>query len=80
MDLLCEWLGPTVEQELGEVLAWLAKSDRNRSQLAGKVGHTAFDDDGSNLRIRSAKKPVVQIIKVRRGLGMPVSRLMLTKR
>lgn len=64
MDLLREWLGPTVEQQLGEVLEWRSKSEANRSQLAGKIGHITFDDDGSNLRIRSAKKPVVQIIKV----------------
>lgn len=64
MELLHEWLGPTVEQELGEVLEWRGKSEVNRSQLTGQIGDLTFDDDGSNLRIRSAKKQVVQLIKV----------------
>ncbi len=71
MDLLREWLGPTIEQELGEVLRWQGMSEANRSQLTGQVGDLLFDDDGSNLRIRSAKKQVVQIIKVGRDHKSP---------
>lgn len=61
-----EWIGPTIEHELGEVLEWRGKSEASRSQVVGTVGDLTFDDDGSNLRIRSAKKQVVQIIKVGR--------------
>lgn len=64
MELLKEWLGKTIEQELGEVLEWRSKSDENRSQLTGQVGNLTFDEDGSNLRIRSARPRVVQICKV----------------
>lgn len=79
MDLFREWLGPTVEQHLGEVLEWRSKSEVNRSQLAGNIGHITFDDDGSNLRIRSAKKPVVQIIKVSEGFESSQRGLALTE-
>ena len=58
------WLGKTIEQELGDVLDWLSKSDENKFQVTGRVGNVTFEDDGSNLRIRSMRPRVVQIEKV----------------
>lgn len=64
MDLLHEWLGPTVEAALDKVLIWRRESEANRAQLMGQLENLTFDDDGSNLRIRSSKKQLGQIIKV----------------
>lgn len=64
MDLLHEWLGPTVEAALDKVLIWRSESEANRAQLMGQLENFAFGDDGSNLRIRSARKQIGQIIKV----------------
>ena len=63
MDLLKDWLGPTIERELGEVLEW-RDNESNRHQSIGKVGAITFEDDGSNLRVKSTKREVVQISKV----------------
>lgn len=56
------WLAATIEGELSEALRhW-----EDRHQSIGKSRGLPYDD-GSNLRIPSAKKgPVVQIIKVRK--------------
>lgn len=63
MDILRPWLAATIEEELGEALRhW--EQDTNRHQSAGESRGLSYDD-GSNLRIPSAKKgPVVQITKV----------------
>ena len=63
MDLLGPWLATTIEGELSEALRhW--KEGTNRIQSVDKSQGLSYDD-GSNLRIRSAKKgPVVQITKV----------------
>ena len=63
MDLLGPWLAVTIEGELSEALRhW--KEGTNRIQSADKSQGLSYDD-GSNLRIRSAKEgPVVQITKV----------------
>ena len=61
--LLDEWIGKTVEQELGEAIRW--RQDTANSFLnVGKVGDLAIEDDGSNLRLKSSKRRIVQIIKV----------------
>ena len=62
---LYEWLGKTIEKELGGVLEQRAKSEFNPSVVRGRVDNITFEDDGSDLRIKSAKPQVVQIIKVR---------------
>ena len=57
MDALLPWLAATIEGELGEAL---------RHREDGTKGPSY--DDGSNLRIPSAKKgPVVQVTKVRKN-------------
>ncbi len=61
--LLDEWIGNTVEQELGEALRW-RENTANSSLNVGKVGDLAIEDDGSNLRLKSSKPRIVQIIKV----------------
>ena len=63
MDLLREWIGKTIEQELGQALQW-RDDDANRSLTTGKVGDLVIEDDGSNLRVKSPKPRIVQIIKV----------------
>ena len=56
MDLLCPWIAATIEEELSEAL---------KSQDDGAKRHKQSYDDGSNLRIPSAKKgQVVQITRV----------------
>lgn len=63
MDVLIPWLAATIEGELGEALHY-KKDDTTRRQSAGGSRGLSYDD-GSNLRISSAKKgPVVQITKV----------------
>lgn len=61
--LLDEWIGRTVEQELGEALRW-RQDTANSSIHVGKIGDLAIEDDGSNLRLKSSKPKIVQIIKV----------------
>ena len=61
--LLDEWIGKTVEQELGEALRW--RQDTASSSInVGRVGDLVIEDDGNNLRLKSSKPRVVQIIKV----------------
>ena len=64
MELLKDWLGPTVERELGEVLEWKGNGP-NRSQSDREIRDPTFEDDGSNLRVKPLKFEVVQIIKVK---------------
>lgn len=64
MDILSPWLGATIESELGQVLQYRG-IDSNRTQSIGRAGVLSYEDDGSNLRIKSDKKgPVLQISKV----------------
>lgn len=64
MDALNPWIAATIEGELGEALRH-REDGTNRYQSIGKSQGPSYDD-GSNLRIPSAKKgPVVQITKVR---------------
>ena len=63
-DLLHEWLGECIEREVGAVLEWRSENERNRSDQSGKVGDLEYQDDGSNLRVKSAKPQVVQMAKV----------------
>ena len=61
--LLDEWIGKTVEHDLGEALRW--RQDAVNSSLnVGRIGELAIEDDGSNLRLKSSKRRIVQIIKV----------------
>lgn len=63
MDLLKDWLGTTIEEELGKVLRWKqTKADGVNSP--GQSENLPYRDDGSNLRVTSSKTGVVQIIKV----------------
>ena len=64
-DLLHEWLGECVEREVGAVLEWRSLNDVNRSNQNGKVRDLEYQDDGSNLRVKSPKPRVVQMAKVR---------------
>lgn len=59
------WLEATIEQELGAVLEEWSSNEADKSQGAGQAGNLYFEDDGSNLRIRSPIPRVVQIVKVR---------------
>ena len=61
--LLDEWIGKTVEQDLGEAIRW-RQDTANSSLSVGKVGDLAIEDDGSVLRLKSSKRRIVQIIKV----------------
>lgn len=62
------WLGRTIEQELSEVLERWSKGEAKGSQSEGSTRDLSFEDDGSNLRIRSWRTRVVQIVKVRQFL------------
>ena len=63
MDVLKPWLAATIEGELGEALHY-KEDGMARPQSAGGSRGLSYDD-GSNLRIPSAKKgPIVQITKV----------------
>ena len=63
MDVLEPWLAATIEGKLGEALRHREDST-NRHQSTGELRALSYDD-GSNLRILSAKKgSVVQITKV----------------
>ena len=62
-DLLVEWIAKTVEDELREGLRW-RESITDSTLRAGRVGDLAIEDDGTNLRLKSLKPRIVQIIKV----------------
>jgi len=64
MDLVQEWLAPTIEEELGQVLKW-RENPNNRSGSIARPGELKFEDDGSNLRVFSRKAgAILQISKV----------------
>ena len=60
MDHMKDWLGPTIEQQLERVLRWKEQDPAGfpRSE------HVAYEDDGSNLRMRLKKVGRLQILKV----------------
>lgn len=60
MNLLKDWLAPTIQHELSQALQW-KEGGPDAAQLVGDVG---YSDDGSNLRVHSSKNGVVQISKV----------------
>lgn len=60
MDRLREWLNTTIQHELCNGLKWL----ESKSSDPNHVDSSSFEDDGSNLRVKSCKPRVVQIIKV----------------
>ena len=63
MDVLTPWLAATIEGELDDALRrWEDGTDKHQAK---RKSQDLSYDDGSNLRIPSAKKgPVVQITKV----------------
>lgn len=61
MDLLKDWLAPTIEHELSQALQWKQGGPDVTQLVGGKAG---YSDDGSNLRIQSSREGVVQISKV----------------
>ena len=70
MDVLEPWLAAIIEGELGEALKqWDDSTIKHQS--IGKSQRLSYDD-GSNLRIHSAKKgPIVQINKVNNLTSLP---------
>lgn len=63
MDLLKPWLAATIEGELSEALRY--REGGTARHQSTRVSRGQSYDDGSNLRIPSAKKgPFVQITKV----------------
>ena len=61
MDLLREWLAPTMAREIGAMMQFGAGAS-DKSDWAHRM---TYSDDGSNLRARSSKPSVVQITKVK---------------
>ena len=59
MDLLEGWLGQYVHRALTEALSWKIQA----SQTSQVVENARFEDDGSNLRVKSAERFLVQITK-----------------
>ncbi|KAL6716606.1 hypothetical protein ACLMJK_006173 [Lecanora helva] len=57
------WLGRTIEQELGEVLEKWHKGQTGDDVEGVETGDLSYEDDGSNLRIKSPQPRIVQIIK-----------------
>ena len=61
MDLLKDWLAPTIQHELFQALQWKEGGPNLQQLVEEKAG---YSDDGSNLRVQSSKNGVVQISKV----------------
>ena len=61
MDLLKDWLAPTIQHELSQALQWKERGSGQEQPSGTKAG---YSDDGSNLRVQSSKNGVVQISKV----------------
>lgn len=60
MDLLEGWLRQHVHQALTEALRWKIDASKSFTLLE----NARFEDEGSNLRIKSTEKFLVQITKV----------------
>ena len=71
MDLLRPWIGPYVHQVLTEAQQWKAQNLQG-SKLAASG---RYEDDGSNLRVKSRVKSdeeaVVQFTKVKAPIAAP---------
>ena len=61
MDVLREWLAPTMIREIGAMM----QSRTGASDWSNPIDGNPYSDDGSNLRARSSRSGVVQITKVR---------------
>ena len=61
MDVLREWLAPTMIREIGAMMQSITGASGSSDPPDGNT----YSDDGSNLRARSFKPGVVQITKVR---------------
>ncbi len=61
MDLMKNWLGPTVEQHLEGALQWKKRG----SPTARSSDEVLYEDDGSNLRVWVEKVGHLQILEVR---------------
>lgn len=57
MDIMEAWLSATIKQDLDQTLGVAG------SQPLGSL-NGAYEDDGSNIRVKASKPGVVQIIKV----------------
>lgn len=65
MELMRDWLGPTIELQLQGALRW-----KEQGPLAYQAfGGVAYEDDGSNLRIMLKKAGHLQIVKVSPALA-----------
>ena len=60
MDLLQPWIGPYVHQVLTEAQEWKVQSLQGSQPVATDI----YEDDGSNLRVKSNRKGLVQFAKV----------------
>lgn len=60
MDLLREWLAPTMIREIGAMM----QLGDGASDRCGPANGITYSDDGSNLRARFSKPGMVQITKV----------------
>ncbi len=65
MDLLREWLAPTMTREIGAMMHLRAGT----FDMSHSANGVTYSDDGSNLRASSSKPGVVQITKVRAALS-----------
>lgn len=61
MDLLHEWLAPTMTREIGALM----QLKTGASDMSHSADGVTYSDDGSNLRASCSKPGVVQITKVR---------------
>lgn len=60
MDIMRDWLGPTIEHQLERVLRWKEQGSAGFPTSE----QVAYEDDGSNLRVRLKKVGSLQIVKV----------------
>jgi hypothetical protein len=60
MELMKDWLGPTIEHQLHRALQWKEQGSGGFQVLGGP----GYEDDGSNLRVKLKKGGHLQIVKV----------------
>ncbi|KAI9879517.1 MAG: hypothetical protein M1830_008310 [Pleopsidium flavum] len=60
MELMRDWLGPTIENQLHHALQWKGQGFGGFQALGG----VAYEDDGSNLRVKLKKGGHLQIVKL----------------
>ncbi len=63
MDLLSEWLGNLIEQELGQALACRVL-DSNHPPSTSRKGGCIFEDDGEELRVQASKSGVLRVLQI----------------